>query len=151
MVAVDSSEGVPRSGSRAEGKTPSASLRIHPPQALEQQQQQRQLGKNNTVSKHRGGDVEKTAVKEPLVGEEGVYQAGANAYTSATVNGSTDSSSDGTGRRASPPLAQPPSAMPPARGFHLVDLHAVVRNSVEWSYCLPKVCSGPEWSCTEDH
>lgn len=28
----------------------------------------------------------------------------------------------------------------PTRGFHLVDLHAVVRNCAEWSHCLPKVC-----------
>ncbi|CAM9860918.1 unnamed protein product, partial [Ectocarpus fasciculatus] len=129
-----------RNGWRAEGKAPTASLRIHPPQAVEQQQQQHHLGKNNTVSKyHRGGDVEETAVKEPLAGSEEVNQACTNAYASATVNGSTDSSSDETGRRSSPPLAQPPSTMPPVRGFHLVDLHAVVRNSVEWRYCLPKV------------
>lgn len=144
MVLVDSSEGVPRSGWRAEGRTPTASLKTHPPQAVEQQQQQRQLGKNNTVSKHRGGDVEETVVEEPLAGKEDVYHACTNAYTSAMVTGSTDSSSDDTGRRASPRLAQPPSAMPPVRGFHLVDLHAVVRNSVEWSYCLPQVCSG-DW------
>ncbi|CAN0349411.1 unnamed protein product, partial [Ectocarpus sp. 12 AP-2014] len=139
MVAVDSSEGVPRSGWRAEGRTPTASLKTHPPQAVEQQQQQWQLGKNNTVSKYRGGDVEETAVEEPLVGNEEVRQACTNAENSVMVNESTDRSSYDTGRRASPPLTQPPSAMPPVRGFHLVDLHAVVRNSVEWSYCLPQV------------
>lgn len=32
-----------------------------------------------------------------------------------------------------------PIVLPVTRGFHLVDLHAVVRNSVEWSHCLPKV------------
>lgn len=30
-------------------------------------------------------------------------------------------------------------AKAPVRGFHLVDLHAVVRNCVEWHHCLPKV------------
>lgn len=34
------------------------------------------------------------------------------------------------------------SAKAPSRGFFLVDLHAVVRNCVEWSHCLPKVCRG---------
>ncbi|CAN0399711.1 unnamed protein product, partial [Ectocarpus sp. 13 AM-2016] len=137
MVGVVSSEGVPLSGWRTKGRTPTASLKTHPPQAVEQQQQQRQLGKNNTVSKYRGGDVEETAVEEPLAGNEEVHQACTNADNSVMVNRSTDRCD--TGRGASPPLPQPPSAMPPVRGFHLVDLHAVVRNSVEWSYCLPQV------------
>ncbi|CAN0459016.1 unnamed protein product, partial [Ectocarpus sp. 8 AP-2014] len=139
MVVVDSSEGVPRSGWRAECRAPTASRKTHPPQAVEQQQQQWQLGKNKTVSKHRGGDAKETAVEEPLAGKEEVYRACTIADSSSMVDGSTGSSSDDTGRRASPLLAQPPSAMPPVRGFHLVDLHAVVRNSAEWSFCLPQV------------
>lgn len=35
--------------------------------------------------------------------------------------------------------SSPLSAKVPVRGFHLVDLHAVVRNCVEWGHCLPKV------------
>ena len=37
------------------------------------------------------------------------------------------------GRHPSPPIAVP------SRGFHLINLHAVVRNSIEWSRSLPKV------------
>ena len=31
------------------------------------------------------------------------------------------------------------TAKTPVRGFHLVDLHGVVRNYVEWRHCIPKV------------
>lgn len=66
--------------------------------------------------------------------EEKVVVGDSRAGTKPVSMGRS-SSSGGRGRMPAPPLP----AQQPVRGFHLVDLHAVVRNSVEWRQCLPKV------------
>lgn len=74
----------------------------------------------------------KVAVGEPRGGE---ILGRRFAKTSAAAMNGSSSTSGGQGRMTAPPLR----VQRPVRGFHLVDLHAVVRNSVEWRQCLPKV------------
>lgn len=84
--------------------------------------------------------------KEPEKVVEGKHQRGevlsehdcaSASVPSASGSGSSTSSSSISGQGIL--TARPLPAKPPVRGFHLVDLHAVVRNSVEWRQCLPKV------------
>eukprot|EP00752_Nemacystus_decipiens_P004684 g4272.t1 len=68
--------------------------------------------------------------------ERAMCDRSCGSASAASMNCSSSSSSSG-GRGRIPP--RPLRSEPPVRGFHLVDLHAVVRNSVEWRQCLPKV------------
>lgn len=100
-------------------------------EAVEQQPQPQRY--QDTAGVKRKDSEGKVVVGEPRGG--GTSGRRCSSASAASMNSSSTSSSGGRGRMPAPPLR----VKPPARGFHLVDLHAVVRNSVEWRQCLPKV------------
>lgn len=97
-----------------------------------EQQPQPQRPQDNAASQCKESE-EKVVVGKPREGAESDQSC---AKSSAVSMSSSSSPSDRRGRMSAVPL---PMARPPVRGFHLVDLHAVVRNSVEWRQSLPKV------------
>ncbi len=149
QVAAGSAKGVPGSGGGTCCETASSTLgglgaKAAQQQQEQQQQQQRCQDKAATCAEVAG----KIAVgEEPRKGIEADRSctrdsavSTMNDCSSEGVNGTGTSSPSGE-RGRSPPHAAPRPflAKPPLRGFHLVDLHTVVRNSVEWKHCLPKV------------
>lgn len=75
----------------------------------------------------------------PMVVDKDGRRARTTGATSVNGGNSTALDSSCDSRRQRSKLWLLP-IKPPTHGFHLVDLHAVVRNSVEWSTWLPKVC-----------
>eukprot|EP00903_Cladosiphon_okamuranus_P015552 g14357.t1 len=91
-------------------------------------QPQRQQDKVTVASREEPEEVVEAERQNRVASE--------NSCASTPAASMSSGSSYGGRRRVTAPLLP---AKPPVRGFHLVDLHAVVRNSVEWRQCLPKV------------
>lgn len=126
-ATVGSTEGVPGSS----GDTCCEAAGINLGEAVQQQRCQ------NNETDNCSREAEKNAVAKQPRERVTTYEGCTNASAASVTSGS---SSIERRVKMSPRSAAPPLlAKPPVRGFHLVDLHAVVRNSVEWKHCLPKV------------
>ncbi|CAN0218272.1 unnamed protein product [Scytosiphon promiscuus] len=155
-VATKSSD-FPREGEgETVGKVVTAATRgdFHQGCAKQQLQQPGQQGRYDNASGGDGRGAESSGFVAEAREEVDASRGCANALnppvpvvTRGTGNPSSSArrreTSGATATMATPLLtgrAEPsPAKLPVTRGFHLVDLHAVVRNSVEWSHCLPKV------------
>lgn len=127
-ATAGSTEGVPGSSGATCCETGTVKLGVIRQEVARQQQQQQQRCHNTGTSEcSREADNNKVFVEEPREKASADQGHGRMNASTATVTSGNSSSE----RRARVP--------PPVRGFHLVDLHAVVRNSVEWRHCLPKV------------
>lgn len=139
QAAAESAEGIPGSSGSTRCETATANLGVLHEEAVQQQkhvQQQRRQNNGATICSREAEN--KVVVEEPW--EVVITDQGCTSASAVSMMSGTSSSSGELRGRMPPPSAPPLLAKPPVRGFHLVDLHAVVRNSVEWRHRLPKVC-----------